>query len=425
MPSDALTQWLDLAPDPLPLPEGKRWHVFISYRSADRPWALSLYDVLVHLEYKTFLDQFALSPADQLANTLGDSLDQSLSGIVIWSSAYVTSEWTADELNNLHQRERGRGGFRYVIAKIDRTEVTGLQAGKIQVDFSNSPEGPCGSNLLRLLYGLHGQPMSSMAVQLAARVDEQTRDSLVSIRAACNNGDAEELQRLSESTDLAWLTSPLLGCEVAQSLVSLDKNELARSVLERLIVRFPKSPRPQQLLGLAYRRERNWRDAQRILGRLYESKEMGPETLGLYASTWMQRYQAEKNPLFLRRSRNMYLEAFRAAPDSYYTGINAASKSLLLGEKDQAAQLAAKVQTLVGTAPVSGDYWKTATVAEVQLLQTNYAEAAALYEAAVSENPLAVGDHKSTWAQASILLEALAASPADSERFRAIFAHLL
>lgn len=420
----ALEQWLDLAPAPPPLPEGKLWHVFISYRSNDRPWAMALYDVLAHLEYKTFLDQFALSPADQLALTLGDSLDQSMSAIVIWSASYSTSQWTKDELNTLHGMRNGRPEFRYVIAKVDGTPLKGLPAGLIYVDFSGSPEGPSGSNLLRLLYGLHNKPMSPQAVQLAARVDEQTKDALNAVRAARNNGDSEELLRLAQTQNLAWLSSPMLGCEVAEALVSLGHIEPALTVLEQLQAHFPKSPRPQQLLGLAHRRNKNWREAQRILGRLYESKEIGPETLGIYAATWMQRYQAEKNRLFLRRSRDLYLEAFNAAADSYYTGINAASKSLLLGEKDFAAQLAARVEAIVGNSAAPGDYWKTATVAEVQLLQTNYQKAASLYESAVAGKPLAVGDHRSTWEQASTLLDALNASPEDRERIRSVFSHI-
>ena len=51
-------RWLDLAPKPGPLPAGKQWHVFLSYRSVNRPWVLALYDILNVLGYKIFLDQY-------------------------------------------------------------------------------------------------------------------------------------------------------------------------------------------------------------------------------------------------------------------------------------------------------------------------------------------------------------------------------
>ena len=61
---DAMAEnWLDLAPEPPPLAPGKAWHVFISYRSVNRPWVLALYDVLNGLGYKTFLDQYVLTAA--------------------------------------------------------------------------------------------------------------------------------------------------------------------------------------------------------------------------------------------------------------------------------------------------------------------------------------------------------------------------
>jgi hypothetical protein len=44
---------------------------------------------------------------------------------------------------------------------------------------------------------------------------------------------------------------------------------------------------------------------------------------------------------------------------------------------------------------VANDYWKTATAAELQLLQAKYPEAAALYRAAVVIAPGDTGSHDS------------------------------
>ena len=68
--TDPRAEWLKLAPPPGPLPEGKKWHVFLSYRSVHRPWVLQLYDVLKDLGYEVFLDQYVLSAADRLVRTL-------------------------------------------------------------------------------------------------------------------------------------------------------------------------------------------------------------------------------------------------------------------------------------------------------------------------------------------------------------------
>ena len=72
-----------------------------------------------------------------------------------------------------------------------------------------------------------------------------------------------------------------------------------------------------------------------------------------------------------------------------------------------AETLAAAVEKLVGVKPRKGDYWATATVAEVQLMRRRFADAAKLYAAAVEDDPEAKGDHDSTRAQARRLMDKL------------------
>ena len=124
---------------------------------------------------------------------------------------------------------------------------------------------------------------------------------------------------------------------------------------------------------------------------------------------------------FLLKSRDLYRQAFEAFPSDYYTGINAASKSLLAGEKETAAQIAERVQKIVGEKAVADDYWKTATTAEVQLLQGRIDAAAALYATAVLAAPLDHGSHQSTLAQARLLLAALGATQQQSALVEAAF----
>ena len=163
------------------------------------------------------------------------------------------------------------------------------------------------------------------------------------------------------------------------------------------------------------------RKAQLTLGKLYAAGEIDPETLGILGRTWMDRYNQTGEKNFLLKSRDLYRQAFEAFPDDYYTGINAASKSLFAGEKETASQLAERVQKLVGDKPVPGDYWKTATVAEVQLLQGNIDSAAALYKAAVLVAPLDHGSHDSAFNQAKLILAALGASEAHKALIAAAF----
>jgi MAP3K TRAFs-binding domain len=286
----------------------------------------------------------------------------------------------------------------------------GLAATKLWIDFSKQREGPAGTGLLQLLYGLSGQPLPPTAVKLAADVDAQMRDGLLNVKATRDAGDADALVALAETDDMAWRGSPMLMCAVAEGLIAMKKIPEATTVLDRVETAFPKALRPKQLRGLALARSQQSTKAQLILGRLYAVGEIDPETLGILARTWMDRYNESGNRLFLLKSRDLYRQAFEAFPTDYYTGINAASKSLLAGEKETAAQLAARVQDVIGQKPVANDYWKTATAAELQLLQAKYSEAAALYRAAVVTAPGDIASHEASRAQAKLLLQALGAS---------------
>jgi len=411
MGTPSLNDWLNLAPRAAALGTGQQYHIFISYRSVNRMWALHLYDVLTQLGYKVFLDQFVLPAGGALASSLGVALSASGAATMIWSSSFADSNWCLDEYNALMARRNDDAAFRFVIVTVDGTKVPGLAAGSIRVDFSTDRDGPAGSNLLRLLYGLNGNPLPPDAVRFSADFDDQFLAARNRIKTASDLGNKQRLIELASSTDLVWQTSPALGCQVAEALIGMKENDAALVVLNALQAKFQRALRPKQLQGLALARAGRYDDAAEVMGLLYNAGEMDPETFGLFARTWMDRYNVTKNPAHLRRSRDLYLEAFERSKDSY-NGINAASKSLFLGERDQSVALAVRVQAIVGTAAINKDYWGTATVAEAQLLQSNFDAAATLYQQAVSMDTEAHGSHCSTGQQAVKILDALAA-PAD------------
>jgi tetratricopeptide (TPR) repeat protein len=416
-------QWLDLALKPGALAQDKTWHVFISYRSLSRPWALALYDILNGLGYKIFLDQYVLTAAAPLALSLGEALDSSQSAILIWSGQYVDSEWCKKEFSTLETLENAKKGFRYVIGRVDESQIPGFAAAKLWVDFSQQPEGPGGSGFLRMLYGLQDKPLPPEAVKLAAKVDQEMQDGLASVNACRDVGDADGLVGLTVTDDMAWTGSPMLLCAAAEGLIAMKKIPEALKVLDSAEKAFPKAVRPKQLRGLALARSGDTLKAQVVLGKLYAAGQIGPETLGILARTWMDRYNQTGDRTFLLKSRDLYRQAFEAFPSDYYTGINAASKSLLLGEKETAAQIAKRVQDIVGDKAAPGDYWKTATVAEVQLLQGKFDDAAQLYQTAVVAAPLDHGSHDSSYNQARLLMDALGATQEQKEKIGGVFDH--
>lgn len=413
-------EWLKFAPRPKALSKDQAWNVFLSYRSVDRAWALNLYDILKELGYKVFLDQFVLKAGDELITKLQDGLSGSQCGVLLWSKNTGDSDWVRKEYNTLERKSTGNTNFIFVPVKLDGSELPEFAKNKIFVDFSSYPDGPNGGDLLRLLHAIDGKPLSDEAVHFANDQDEEAREAAAQINAAIRNGRPERLLQLFQNGGLAWKTSALLGCKAAEGLTKLGNNDEAIKMLEDVEKNFPRAVRPKQLRALALARRGTGDDvdnAQDILGVLYEKGERDPETLGIYARTWNDRYNKTKDLSALKQSRDLYAESFDKFPDDYYTGINAVSKSVFLGtEKDlqMAAAYAEKVQELVGTEAIPGDYWKTATIGEVLLIQKKYQEAADMYNKAVAMARLQSGSIKSTFDQAKNLLEKL--QPADEEK---------
>jgi tetratricopeptide (TPR) repeat protein len=411
-------EWIAFLPKPLPLKNGQKWNVFLSYRSVNRGWVLNLYDVLTEIGFKVFLDQYVLKAGDSLVGQLEDGLDTSQAGVLIWSTAAVDSDWVKNEYNTLVGMATDNPAFHFVPVKIERVKLPVFANTKLFIDFTDYPEGPNGGDLLRLVYGIVGKALDAAAVNFAYQQDEAAGIAAAKISAAIRNDKPDRLKQLFEEGGLPWKTTASLACKTAEGLIKLGCEDDAISMLAQTEVAFSKSIRPKQLKALALARRGHPGDldhAQEILGELYALNHLDPETLGIYGRTWMDRYKLSGNPAELRQSRNYYLEAFEKAPDDYYTGINAASKSILLGELGKGKEIAERVEKLVGHEAVAGDYWQTATVAEVLLLQQEFTKAGAMYQQAIDIAPTEKKSHQSSYNQAKLLLSKIGANDAQQQ----------
>jgi hypothetical protein len=424
------SEWLKFAPKARELTSDDKWSVFLSYRSISRTWVLNLYDVLRELGHKVFLDQCVLKVGDPLIRGLQSALSTSQAGVLIWSDATRDSEWVEREYEVLERLATEKKGFQFVPVKLDTSKLPIFAERRIFLDFSSYPDGPNGGELLRLLHAVVGVPLSEAAVHFANQQDEAAMVASARITAAIKNKYPERLVQLFEEGGLSWETTAALGCKAAEGLTKLDHNEEAIRMLEALEKRFPNAVRPRQLHALALARRGEDNDlmkAQEILGELYALGERDPETLGIYGRTWMDRHLKSGDTNDLKQSRDYYAEAFERAQDDYYTGINAAAKSVFLGSEEdlgKAAVYAERVQEIVGIAPHPNDYWKTATVAETFLIQKKYEAAGRLYDAAISMARSETGSLTSTWKQACRLMDKLQPTAEERALIRRPFDHL-
>ncbi len=414
-------RWLKFAPVP-PERGTNSYDVFISYRSSDREWAMALYDALEMAGWKAFLDQYELVPGSDLETALTEALEASSSGVILWSSRTEDSEWCKRERRAMRSLKDQSASFHYLFAKLDTKPLPRFAQADLYTDFEDSPEGPRGVHLLQLMCGMRGVKLAPEAVAMAQQVDQNAKEMLVAIRGAFQGDNADRLLELGTSGEPGVLASPTPMLEAAQGLISMGRVDAALEVLQHAHAYFPKSIRVRQLEGLALRRAEKYQEAIDVLSELKAAGHQDPETMGILAAAWDGRYRESGKLLHLRKSRELYRTAFQADPTDYYTGINAASKSLFLSEADEASRLAAEVLPLVETAVDGEDFYAGCTLGEVHLLQKNVGSAAALYQKVVDKHFERAGDLRGTRQQAARICAAHELSVEETEKVLTPFA---
>jgi tetratricopeptide (TPR) repeat protein len=224
-----------------------------------------------------------------------------------------------------------------------------------------------------------------------------------------------------------YTTSATLPALAAQLLISGGRNEDALAVLDRAQQRFHSSIRLRQLRGLVLRRSGRTPDALLELEKLRADGHQDPETLGLLAAAWTDSWKASKNRDELELACSLYAQAFELTPTDTYCGINAASKSAVLGNLAEAQGLAKLVLTCLreqarmrGGQP-SSDYWERVTEPEALLLLGEFEQALKLYHGARIAHQTEVGSIKSTAAQLDLLVSLPFVPEPWRERFRQEF----
>jgi len=430
--------WIDFCEPPRPRPQGIDWDVFISYRSLDRLWSIALYDMLTQCGYKVFLDQFVLVPGQGLTSQLGHNLQRSASGVLLWSERAEDSKWVEKELDLMSTKQTNSIGsdfpFNFVVASLDGRTPPGLMAGQLYVDFSAYPDGPMGSDLVRLTCGLQSKPLSPDAVRQVVAFDATLQTEPTRLRAMAKAGLYAKIQERLKSDDPAYTTSSQLAALAIDLLIYGKHNKEAIETCEFMIQRFPGSIRLKQLQGLALRREKRLEEASFELNLLLENSQGDTETLGILAAVWADLWEKRKGEGdqagardALERSQQLYAEGFKKVPTDTYTGINAASKAALLGDGPKAAELAGKVlerlneQAALRGGEPSKNYWERVTEPEALLLQGDAERALELYHAARVAHQQESGSIASTATQLQRLLGVLSLPPEIKNQLAAEF----
>ncbi len=209
---------------------------------------------------------------------------------------------------------------------------------------------------------------------------------------------------------------------VGEKLLKRGEPLLAYDIVSQGLHNFPRDLRLRQLQGLALARSGAAERASRILEELVGEGHADTETLGMLGRTQKDRAARARTPSeakqFLRRAAATYAQAHAISGD-YWTGINAATTALLIGERERALALASKVRAacLRELRRGAGDrYWLLATLGEAALIARDWAEANDRYAEAAQIAGRRFGDLQASRRNARLLLDFWRVDPAEVER---------
>jgi class 3 adenylate cyclase/tetratricopeptide (TPR) repeat protein len=225
---------------------------------------------------------------------------------------------------------------------------------------------------------------------------------------------AEALSLWRRKTTGAWSDSSLLFAKLAERLLALGEPLIAYDVASEGLRQFAGEIRLRQLLALALARSGATLKANAVLLELVGEANGDEETLGLLARTYkdlgLRSTNLQGRVKALREARDYYLEAYRLT-DGYWTGINAATLSLLINETEMASRVAGKVREQAlslwssNGENGSGRFWLECTLGEAALVLGELTEAEDWYRRARTSGPTRYADLSSAKRNARLILE--------------------
>lgn len=206
-------------------------------------------------------------------------------------------------------------------------------------------------------------------------------------------------------------SDPESYCTLGDILLQMGEPLLAYDVLIEGLQQWPSSLRLQQTVALALARSGATVSANRLLLNLVERGQDDEQTLGLLARTHKDLASQAQDPALRERQLQLaasrYLQAYQRS-HSLWTGINAATMSTVMGQRQQARDLALAVrqqgiQRL--TAEAGKDpYWVLATLGEAELILGHREAAETYYVQAAEVGQGRFGDLCSSYRNGALLM---------------------
>lgn len=155
----------------------------------------------------------------------------------------------------------------------------------------------------------------------------------------------------------------------------LEAHSMAKNTLDY----DPDNLRLKQIYGLSLSKSGAFKNAQEYLEELHSKYPEDEETAGILGGVYKELFKITENPKYAFLSRDIYLKNFNIT-NSYYTGINAASMSVIGGAARAGREIALRIIESLDNDTT--EFWEIATLGEAYLLSRDYETAYQFYNKA-------------------------------------------
>lgn len=208
-----------------------------------------------------------------------------------------------------------------------------------------------------------------------------------------------------------WSQRPEFYRVLGERVLAHGEPLLAYDVIREGLGIWPSDVRLRQLQGLALARSGATERANVVLEKLRREGQTDEETLGMLGRTLKDLASAaaaqNEREKFLRHAAEIYTHGYESS-GGYWSGVNAATMTLLVGETEKARALARRVrdECVEALVKAEGDrYWILAALGEATLVLRDLPQAGNWYARAAEEGKKRFGHLNSSRRNARLILK--------------------
>ena len=161
-----------------------------------------------------------------------------------------------------------------------------------------------------------------------------------------------------------------------ETLINQGRFFEAHNLADTQLKSDPDNFRLKQLLALSMSKSGASNDAKEFLEPIYNQNKKDPETAGILGGIYKELFKKTQDAKYAYLSRDIYHHNFEITGD-YYTGINAATMSMIARESKKGREIAAEV--IKSLDKKENDFWELATLGEAWLLCRDSSNAIEFY----------------------------------------------